>query len=258
MSFLCSNLTRLSQFKCLSHVPLDDVCDPQFSDQSSAHLNFLQDSCEQYEFTSDKDCVPVKGRLRRALDFLREINAPQFILDVIELGYKLPLLQIPTPFPARNNSSAFEHSAFVGNAISGLIRQGCVVGVFEKLIIINPLSVSIQKSGKERLILDLRHVNQFLFKQTFMCEDLCVAKEVLCTADYMLSFDLKWDYHHVGIFPDHRETFLFRGLFRAVVLGFLNLQCLLLASAQHLIFLRNCSSLWLGNGHQKPRELLFI
>ena len=43
-------------------------------------------------------------------------------------------------------------------------------------MIIKPLSVSIQKSGKERLILDLRHVNQFLFKQKFRCEDLSVAK----------------------------------------------------------------------------------
>ena len=68
----------------------------------------------------------MKGRLRRALDFWREINAPQFILDVIEFGYILPLLQIPTPFSARNNSSTLEHSAFVVNAISGLIRQGCV------------------------------------------------------------------------------------------------------------------------------------
>lgn len=67
------------------------------------------------------------------------------------------------------SSSAFEHSAFVGSAISDLIRQGCVTEVFEKPIIINSLSVSIQKSGKERLILDLRHVNQFLFKQKFRC-----------------------------------------------------------------------------------------
>ena len=97
---LCSNLTRLSQ--SVSHVLLDIVCDPQFSDQSSAHLNFLHDPCEQYEFASDQDCMSVKGRLRRALDFWREINALQFILDVIEFGYKLPLLQIPTPFSARN------------------------------------------------------------------------------------------------------------------------------------------------------------
>lgn len=108
------------------------VCDPQFSDKPSAVLNFLQDPCEQYEFSSDQDCVSVKGRLRRALDFWREINAPQFILDVIEFGYKLALFQIPKPFSARNNSSALEHSAFVENAISDLIRQGCVTEVFEK------------------------------------------------------------------------------------------------------------------------------
>lgn len=125
----------------------------------------------------------------------------------------MPLLQIPTPFSTRNSSSAFEHSAFVGSAISDLIRQGCVTEVFEKPIIINPLSVSIQKSGKERLILDLRHVNQFLFKQMFRSEDLSVAKEVLCPANYMLSFDLKWGYHHVEIFPDQRKYLSFSWTF---------------------------------------------
>ena len=125
----------------------------------------------------------------------------------------MPLLQIPTPFSTRNSSSAFEHSAFVGSAISDLIRQGCVTEVFEKHIIIKPLSVSIQKFGKERLILDLRHVNQFLFKQKFRCEDLSVAKEVLCPANYMLSFDLKWGYHHVEIFPDQRKYLSFSWTF---------------------------------------------
>ena len=33
--------------------------------------------------------------------------------------------------------------------------------------IVNPLSVSIQSSGKKRLILDLRHVNLYIFKQKF-------------------------------------------------------------------------------------------
>ena len=60
----------------------------------------------------------------------REINAPQSILDVIEFGYNLPLLQTPTPFSARNNSSALEHSAFVVNVISDLTEQGCVYWSF--------------------------------------------------------------------------------------------------------------------------------
>lgn len=98
-----------------------------------------------------------------------------------------------------------EHSAFFESAISDLIRQGCGTEVFEKPITINPLSVSIQKSGKKRLILDLRHVNQFLFKQKLRSEELSIAKEVLCPADYMFSFDLKSGYHDVDIFPDHRK-----------------------------------------------------
>ena len=47
--------------------------------------------------------------------------------------------------------------------------------------IANPLSVSIQSSGKKRLMLDLRHVNLYIFKQKFKCEDLQVAlKDFIC------------------------------------------------------------------------------
>ena len=37
--------------------------------------------------------------------------------------------------------------------------------------IINPLLVSNLRSGRQRLILDLRHVNQFIYKQKFKFED---------------------------------------------------------------------------------------
>ncbi|KAL9969042.1 hypothetical protein ACROYT_G021206 [Oculina patagonica] len=153
------------------------------------------------------------GRLRRALNFWKDIRAPKFILDVIEFGYKLPLLQIPTPFVAKNNSSALDESPFVESAINELISQGCVAEVFQAPVIINPLSVSIQKSGKKRLILDLRHVNQFLYKIKFRCEDLTVAKEVLNPGDFMFSFDLKSGYHHVEIFPEHRQFLSFAWTF---------------------------------------------
>ena len=43
---------------------------------------------------------------------------------------------------------------------------------------------------------------------------------------------------------------------RLQIVFFFNLQYLLLASAQHLIFLRNCSSLWSGNKDQKPRGIV--
>ena len=103
----------------------------------------------------------------------------------------MPLLQIPAPFVAQNNNSAIQESDFVENAINELITLDCITEVFTAPAIINPLSVSIQKSGKKRLILDLRHVNLYLFKFKFRCEDLSIAREVLNPGDFMFSFDLR-------------------------------------------------------------------
>ena len=132
---------------------------------------------------------------------------------LLNLATNCRFFQIPPPFFAVNNSSALSESAFVDSAINDLIVQGCVTEVFEAPVIINPLSVSVEKSGKKRLILDLRHVNLFLFKSRFRCEDLCVAKEILNPGDFLFSFDLKSGYHHVDIFPDHRKYLSFAWTF---------------------------------------------
>ena len=50
------------------------------------------------------------------------------------------------------------------------------------------------------MILDLRHVKQYLFKFKFRCEDLSIAREVLNPGDFMFSFDLKSGYHYVEFF----------------------------------------------------------
>ena len=181
--------------------------------EDSDELVYLRVNGNSFEVKSGDDYSSVKGRLRGALNFWNDIHAPQFILDVIEYGYKLPLLQIPPPFTARNNSSALEQPTFVESAINDLIINGCVTEVFEAPVIINPLSVSIQKSGKKRLILDLRHVNQFLYKCRFRCEDLSIAKEILNPGDFMFTFDLKSGYHHVEIFPEHRKYLSFAWTF---------------------------------------------
>ena len=90
-----------------------------------------------------------------------------------------------------------------------------IAEVFTPPAVLNPLSVSIQKSGKKRLILDLRHVNQYryLFKSKFRCEDMSIAREVLDTGDFMFSFALKSGYHHVEIFRGHRQYLSFSWTF---------------------------------------------
>ena len=115
---------------------------------SDSELSFVEVQLSSYEVKSGDVPVSVRGRLRKSIQFWREIDAPRFILDTIEFGYKLPLLQIPPSFVATNNNSALQESEFVESAISELLSLECIAEVFAPPAVINPLSVSIQKSGK--------------------------------------------------------------------------------------------------------------
>ena len=137
------------------------------------------------------------------------IGAPGFILSVIRDGYKIPFIVFPPPEVSPNNASALKEREFVSEAIFNLIRDKCSEVLDHPPAIVNPLSVSIQLSGKKRLILDLRHVNLYIFKQKFKCEDLSVALKVMSKSYYLFKFDLKSGYHHVEIFPEHRKFLAF-------------------------------------------------
>lgn len=75
-------------------------------------------------------------------------------------------------FIAKNNKSAIQESAFAESAINELLSLEVILEVHAPPEVINPLSVSIQNSEKKRSILDLRHINQYLFKYKFRCVDV--------------------------------------------------------------------------------------
>ena len=54
-------------------------------------------------------------------------------------------------------------------------------------------------------ISDLRHINFHVHRQEFKCEGLHTIKNIISRECFVFSFDFKSGYHHVGIFPDHRE-----------------------------------------------------
>ena len=162
----------------------------------------------EFDSCQSKVCS-VRGNLAKCYQEWEKIGASVFILSVIRKGYKIPLIDFPPPKVFPNNSSALKEKDFVSEAISDLLVTRCVEVLDYPPAIVNPLSVSIQSSGKKRLILDLRHVNLYIFKQKFKCEDLKVALKVLSKGFYLFKFDLKSGYHHVEIFPDHRRFLAF-------------------------------------------------
>ena len=147
----------------------------------------------------------VKGRLRAHVGFWEDIQAPAFIIDCIKEGYKIPFYVTPAGASFKNNHSALQHAEFVYEAILELVSTNRVVEVAKShLKIINPLSVSVQSCGKKRLILDLRYVNQHVFKQKFKFEDWRVALDFFEKGCFFTKFDLKSGYHHLDIFPEHQ------------------------------------------------------
>ena len=135
--------------------------------------SFLLDSSKDSDSLAvDLSYPSVRGRLGEFVDFWRTLEVSQFVLNVIMQGYKIPFFQLPTPFAKRNNTSARENNDFVSQTVNNLLRLDLIEELACKPHIINPPSVSTRISGRQRLILDLRHVNQFMYKQKFKCEDL--------------------------------------------------------------------------------------
>ena len=164
------------------------------------------------------------GRLKECLAFWREgLRAAPWILDTVEKGYVLPLYAEPTSYSRPNQQSAFVNNEFVGGAVDNLLKGGYIEAVSDPPYVCSPLSVVTNQSGKKRLVVNLRHVNKFLWKQKFKYEDLRVAMALFEHGEWMFSFYLKSGYHHIDVAPHHRKYlgFAWEGkFFTFVVLPF--------------------------------------
>ena len=180
---------------------LSDNCHDEISHSNDLDAVVELKSLLNYEFTSGQPNTPsVRGRLALCYDEWVKVGASGFILSVVRDGYKIPFVALPPPKVSSNNTSALKDTDFVSEAISDLLRTKRVEILGHQPDIVNPLSVSVQPSGKKRLILDLRHVNLYVFKRKFRCEDISVAIQIFSKGYYLFKFDLKSGYHHVEIF----------------------------------------------------------
>ena len=92
-----------------------------------------------------------------------------------------------------------------------LKNNGCVVETVAKPFVVNPLTVSVNDSGKQRLVLDLRHVNKFVQKQKIKFEGVNEAMQYAIKGNFMVKFDLRSGYHHLNIHPNIKNTWDFHG-----------------------------------------------
>jgi hypothetical protein len=158
-----------------------------------------------HEYEQGQKSILVKGRLRKNLQFWTNIGASEYILDVIKYGYKIPFYSIPPNSVSKNNRSALCEQEFVSSAIKDLLDRGLIKRCSHLPRVVNPLTVSVQNTGKKRLILDLRNVNKHLWKQSVKFEDLRIALSYLQKGYFMIKFDITSAYHFIEIFEPHTD-----------------------------------------------------
>ena len=148
----------------------------------------------------------IRGRLKQHIDFwVQELCASQWIVGMIKNGYTLPLFVEPSSYRKANQYSACANADFVRKAVNDLVKGRFVEEVAEPPYTSSPLSVVENSVGKKRLVVNLRHVNQFLWKNQFKYEDLRIAMMLFDPGERMFKFDLKSGYHHVEIAVHHRK-----------------------------------------------------
>ena len=68
----------------------------------------------------------VKGRLKKNLEYWKNIGCNETVLKVIREVYRIPFLTTLPGTILRNNRSALEYKGFVSRAISELLHTGSI------------------------------------------------------------------------------------------------------------------------------------
>ena len=119
--------------------------------------------------------MSVKGSLLRHLPWWRDNVVNENIVNIVAVGYRLPLFKLPESSEIANNKSARDNPIFIDAELKALADSGVIKQVTSKPTVINALSVATNANGKLRLVLDLRNVNPIINVAKFKYEDIKAA-----------------------------------------------------------------------------------
>jgi hypothetical protein len=109
----------------------------------------VQQAQQECSHATNIQLTDLHTRPTQTTDQTQSSEMSDVFTNVIECGYKLPLTITPDSVNIRNNRSAKLHAQFVEEAITELCQSGRVVEFPAPPAVANPLSVSVQASGKK-------------------------------------------------------------------------------------------------------------
>lgn len=182
----------------------------------------------RFSFPAPDPSVPITDRLKLCLPAWRHIARDQFVLEVIEHGYRFNFRSMPPPRPA---APLFSGSPAEMADLTRQLLEWQRSGVIEPDLSsptrrVSSLLFPVPKKGSDqfRWCHDLRYLNDWLKEKQVKYETVESVRQMIRKRDYMTSIDLKSAYQHVMIHPSHRNLLCFDALgrrwrFRALPFG---------------------------------------
>ena len=155
----------------------------------------------------------VGGRLQAFAPAWAAITDDAFVLSVIRGGFSIHLA---TPLPeGAVRTHPPRMSPRTQRDIAAEVHALCVRGVVERTadhprLCLSPIFLVPKRSGKFRLILNLKRINQHIAPVHFRMETLSSILPLLRPGDWTVSIDLKDAYHHVAIASASRNLLGFK------------------------------------------------
>lgn len=139
------------------------------------------------------------GSLQAASEQWKIHELGRFPDTVLQDGVPVPFTQPCEQFEINNRPLSKYQYDFVASEISELLESGVITKLDVKPSGVSPIGSVPKKGGKQRLIVDLRHLNKHCETPKFQYEDINTVLSLAKYGDNIVTLDLKNGFHHVPV-----------------------------------------------------------
>ncbi len=150
------------------------------------------------------------------------MGTPEWVLNIVDKGFKIPFLRKPPRMFFQNNKSALtsENKSWVLQQLEEFENAGFIKRVDYMPYCVLPLQVK-ESSTKKSLIHDESPLNAYVDKSKFKIEGWDVMFEYSVNSEYAIKYDLKKYYYHIKIHDDYQKYFGFSFEINGKVINFI-------------------------------------